>query len=321
MSRVPSLALSSIASRPSVEQMVKEFEKSQILPPQSERTRVLQYLTNQRILASNDQRYLEAAKYLRLYKDIRLAYINEKTQQTKRRQTTRDPEGNLTEIKRKIARANQLYKEKRQSYILSRDTAIQQAKEQHWDEIRQFRAYWNDPLSLVSFAKPSYQLQQLRVRERKQAMLCDYEGAEETKRIADKLEKEETKLAQERARQSMNIQYEQMLQRQEREIQGIELHYKRKLVTLEKTYNEKIHQLNLGLRWQSIERDELIRKTNQVSTYTNAKVLYPPEEEPSIENAAITPRTLAELKEMRSRPKSDLLRLRGLDIMDEYEIP
>ena len=72
MSRVPSLALSSIASRPSVEQMVKEFEKSQTLPPQSERTRVLQYLTNQRILASNDQRYLEAAKYLRLYKDIRL---------------------------------------------------------------------------------------------------------------------------------------------------------------------------------------------------------------------------------------------------------
>ena len=321
MKQVPSLPISSLSSRPSVEQMVKDFEKSKVLPPQSERTRILQYLTNQRILSSNQQRYLDAAKYLRLYKDIRLAYINEKTQETKRKQTTRDPEGNLTDIKRKIAKCNQMYKEKKQSYILGRDAAIRQAKEQHWDEIKQFRAYWNDPVSLVSFAKPSYQLQQLRVRERKQALICDYEGAEETKRIADKLEKEETRLAQEKARQSMNIQYEQMLQRQEREIQGIELHYKRKLDTLEKSYNEKIQPLNLGLRWQSIERDELIRKTNQVSTYTNAKVLYPPEEEPSIENAALTPRTFAEITEMRNRPKSDLLRLRGIDIMDEYEIP
>ena len=313
---VPSLPLHAMSQGTSIEQMIKDFEDRGVLPPQSQRSHVLQHLTTKRIKASNEQRYLDAAKFLNLYKKLRQAYLDEKTVKTKRQKTTKNPESNLTDIKRRIALTNQKYIEKKNKYENKRDETIRLTKEQHWSEIKKFRKYWNNPASLVQYAKPSYQLQQLRVRERKQAIIQDYEGAEATKILADKLAKKETKEAQKRAEEAMNKQYEAMLQRQEKEIKGIELHYKRKLATLEKEYNEKSEQLQLGLKWQEIEKEELIRKTAQVSTYTNAKVLYqePLEDEPSIEEGAMTPRTFQELVERRNTAKADLLPLQGIDI-------
>lgn len=312
---VPMLDIKGSQAQSSVDFYITEFERNGTLPPPWMKNEILQTLTRKRVDASNDARYLEAAKYHDIYKKIRNALLNEKTTQTKIITTTRNPDGNIMDIHSKLQTLEQQYKSKKAKLEAKKENVMRTTSEKHWQEIQEFKSWWAKPESLVHYAKPSHQLQNLRVRERKQAIICDYEGAAKTKEVADKLEKKETKLAQQKAKRAMKIQYDQMTARHDREMQGIELHYSRKLNDLEKYFRERVEPLELSLKWQIVEREEISRKINYLSTYTNAKDLYPSifDEESEI---ASTPRTMGKVYKHRNRPRSDLLKLQGIVLPD-----
>ncbi|EAY04231.1 hypothetical protein TVAG_474370 [Trichomonas vaginalis G3] len=312
---IPQLNIKKKKTPSSIDYYIAEFEANGTLPPPWMKNEILQTLTRRRIDASNDARYLEAAKFHDTYKKLRNAFLNEKTAQTKIITTTRNPDGNISEIQSKKQALDRQYKIKREKLEAKKEKVLQKTAEKHWKEIQEFKVWWAKPESLIHFAKPSNQLQNLRVRERKQAIICDYEGASKTKKIADELEKKETKTAQENARRSMKIQYNQIVSRHNLEIEGIEHHYSRKLIELDKSYREGVERLELSLRWQKVELEEQNRKINYISTYTNATVLYPSifDEESDV---ALTPRTSAKVHSHRTKTRSDLLQLQGIELSD-----
>jgi hypothetical protein len=91
-------------------------------------------------------------------------------------------------------------------------------KVKHECELAELKEKWENPATLALYSKPSPRLLQLRDIERKKVLLVDYFGAEETKRIADALERDETIQAQQRIAKIQEKQFEQLAKRQKMEL-------------------------------------------------------------------------------------------------------
>jgi hypothetical protein len=102
-------------------------------------------------------------------------------------------------------------KEKMTTATTDRENSV---RERHQTEREIFQREWGDPRALIEFSKPSTHLLQMRAIEHKMAMGNDFEGAANMKKLADRLQSQETKAAQTRAQKAMEAAADRLLRKQ-----------------------------------------------------------------------------------------------------------
>lgn len=276
-------------------------------PPLSMKSRLLQCIAHRRIDAADSKNYLLAAKLSTAEQQLRKYYSSNGSQTVR---TSASDHGSPARILRtKLQNAMLDFDSRIEDYKQQRSEFMKDLRRQHEFELGEFAARWKDPQSFAYYAKSSAQLLQLRDIERKKVILQDYEGAEETRRFADTLEKQETKNAQERAIVCMKGQLEQLEKRHQMEIEAAERLTKKRIDHLTKEKNTVVGPLELALR-RAEEREgkpDLRRKCTTALRDLNYDV------ETEEANLA-TPRTFRKIYDMRAPRGVNHLELQGIDI-------
>jgi hypothetical protein len=109
---------------------------------------------------------------------------------------------------------------------------------QHAAEVERLASRWKDAVFLRPFTKPSLRLLQLREQERAMGITRMYARAKDTKAVADKLQREETRAAQVRIAQQMAAERAKMVVKQQREAAALET-YREKTVEAMQGEKEK----------------------------------------------------------------------------------
>jgi hypothetical protein len=113
----------------------------------------------------------------------------------------------------------------------------------HADELKKHDEFWQDPINLRPFMKPSPRLLQLREQERAMAISRLYAQAKDMKQFADTVQKEETAAAQQRIARQMAVDKQKLLKRQENERNRHLTHRRSVLNTMEYERTEELRPI------------------------------------------------------------------------------
>ena len=158
----------------------------------------------------------------------------------------------------KLEQAKQNYKnlERRYQVIIKNATAENMQREQNLleeqeREIEAFEQHWKQPEILYPFTKPSPQLLYLRQTETHFALAKSFDRAKMIKQQADRLQRQETREARERAKRSMKMAYSKIEARHQRELECLRTRSETIIRTIESERDKK-----LAVSRQVIERLE-----------------------------------------------------------------
>lgn len=161
--------------------------------------------------------YVKAAEYQKL-QDFLKSYADHDPSRKER-----DTRGQ--EIKIKLERAKEVYQNLINHFLAAVDSQKQSnekrleiVRRNHQKEIEEFEAHWSNPDFLHTFTKPSGRLLYLRQTEMHLVAAKQFEKAIAIKMQADKLQKQETALAREKAIAAMNAAYQKLIANQAKEI-------------------------------------------------------------------------------------------------------
>lgn len=274
-------------------------------PPLGMKSRIFQCIARRRIDAAESKNYLLAAKLATAEQELRKYYSNGSP--TSR--TGSEFGSSARVLRTKLQNARQDFDARIEDYKQQRSQFMSDLKRQHDFELSEFAARWKDPQSFAYYAKSSSHLLQLRDIERKKVILQDYEGAEETRRVADSLEKRETKDAQEKAILCMKSQLEQLEKKHQMEVEAAERMTKKKIDHLTKEKNAVVVPLELALK--RAEERESKPDLRRRSTTSMKNLSYDVETD---ETNLATPRTFRKMYDMRAPTGVRHLELQGIDI-------
>ncbi|OHT02006.1 hypothetical protein TRFO_31028 [Tritrichomonas foetus] len=128
---------------------------------------------------------------------------------------------------------NEKYKTRMMEFDLLKQHSYESLQQRHNAELQAFNEKWEKPETLLPYQKASTKLLQLRRMQKNQAMTMDFVQAKQLKLKADKLQKEETLIAKQKAAEAMKNEYKCLIERQQREIQLWNQNWDRKKTTLE----------------------------------------------------------------------------------------
>lgn len=302
-------------------------------PPLSLKTRIMQVIVRRKIDAAACKNYAEASKLSKVEEKLKI-YFEDAKESDRIKKRSYYGISSSDQLRTRLAKINNEYDRKIEIYKRSREQFMDQLYNDQQRELAEFGKKWNNPNSFLDLAKPSSHLLQLREIERKKALLMDYEGAEQTKAIADKLERQETAQSQQKAVQAMKLQLKQLEAKHQQEIEGAEQLTKRGIDHLLKEKAAIIDPLEKALKKsQNIEkRKPEKRKPNTMNaTYSmiddntsltqsiQSKSARAPSPNAYVDDEVedvdlATPRTFRKIYDMRSTSGVKRLDLDGIDI-------
>jgi hypothetical protein len=211
-------------------------------PPPSLKSQILPILAHRRIEAASIKDYSTASRLSRAEQDLR-AYFQSVQNFGRAVRSVRTIATPSKDLSSRLQDAQQRHEQQIEQWTREREKAVADLRLAHEYELKELREKWEDPEALKAFNKPSTQLLQLREIERRKVVLMDYDSAEETKRQADTLEREETARARDRIGVAMQRNLEQVRRRQQMEIEAAERLTGKKLRHLEKERDSEIGAL------------------------------------------------------------------------------
>lgn len=303
-------------------------------PPLSQKTRIMQVIVRRKIDAAACKNYAEASKLSKVEEKLK-NYFEEAKESDRVRKRSYYGISSSDQLKTRLQKINNEYDRKIEMYKRSREQFMDQLYNDQQNELAEFGKKWNNPNSFLDLAKPSSHLLQLREIERKKVLLMDYEGAEQTKAIADKLERQETAQSQQKAVQAMKLQLKQLEAKHQQEIEGAETLTKRGIDHLLKERAQIVEPLEKALKKsQNMEKrkpekrrpnsrmnpaysmiDDNVSLTQSMqskSARAPSPVAYVDDEVEDVDLA--TPRTFRKMYDMRSTSGVKRLDLDGIDI-------
>lgn len=225
-----------------VENAFKEYQKSKKVPPAYMRDAVVIYvhaITNEAIEAED---YDLAEKLDKTLKELIAAFnktygINNSNANMGDASSTSDSSANLKQRleEKKLSRQAAVaeWEEKIQTLKESEQKKIEEIQQRQQVEREEFESKCQTPEFLQKFTKPSARLLQLWKLQKGLALQHDFEGAKELKQKAAELQKIETAEAQQRAINSVKVNYEKLVMKQRRELDCAIANGQRKIVQLE----------------------------------------------------------------------------------------
>lgn len=301
-------------------------------PPLSLKSRIMQVIVRRKIDAAACKNYAEASKLSKIEDKLKI-YFEEAKESDRIRKRSYYGISSSDQLRTRLSKINNEYDRKIEIYKRSREQFMDQLYNDQQRELAEFGKKWNNPNSFLDLAKPSSHLLQLREIERKKALLMDYEGANQTKAIADKLEKQETAQSQQKAVQAMKTQLKQLEAKHQQEIEGAEQLTKRGLDHLLKERASIVEPLEKALRKsQNMEKRQPEKRrpnsrmnstiiddsvsfaptTQTKSARAPSPVAYVDDEVEDVDLA--TPRTFRKIYDMRATSGVKRLDLDGIDI-------
>lgn len=302
-------------------------------PPLSLKSRIMQVIVRRKIDAAACKNYAEASKLSKVEEKLKI-YFEDAKESDRVKKRSYYGISSSDQLRTRLTKINNEYDRKIELYKRSREQFMDQLYNDQQRELAEFGKKWNNPNSFLDLAKPSSHLLQLREIERKKALLMDYEGAEQTKAIADKLEKQETAQSQQKAIQAMKLQLKQLEAKHQQEIDGAETLTRRGIDHLLKEKAAIIEPLEKALKKsQNIEKRKPDKRRpnsrmNAYSMYDDntsmtqtmqsksarqpSPIAYVDDEVEDVDLA--TPRTFRKIYDMRSTSGVKRLDLDGIDI-------
>ena len=301
-------------------------------PPPHLRKQVFQELERRKVIAASHQDYEEAARIVRAQQKLKRS-SNSKTPKTP--PPSHYGTSSADDLKKKIYSLTLDYDQKIAKLKRSRDKATLEIQQKQEEDIQKFSEAWSSPKNLSEFSKPSPQLLQLRDIEHRKVLLNDFEGASQTKKLADKLEKQEKEAAQVRAINSMKADYKNMLERHQKEREANQILTNTQLVHLEAMKEDVLRPLQIALkRAQSIEErtppeyQEQVKSSRRIRSTSDSPKFSQRSSSRNINNInninnididdddleIATPRTQKRAQEMRTERKIKALDLDGIDV-------
>jgi hypothetical protein len=159
----------------------------------------------------------------------------------------------------------------------------------HEDEVKSFKAKWQDPSFLSQYTKPSQQLLTLRNLEKKMALGKRYDEARRTKQMADSLKSKEESRMQKELNDAMKREFIKLRERQAQELEKMEAHENRLLEELELQRQRKHAPLDMALQ-QLVD----VKKNVKVSkrTYVVPKAVIMGQQAPDdLDQSTMSPHT------------------------------
>lgn len=307
-------------------------------PPLRLKTRILQILVRRKIQAAANQNYSEASKLSKIEEQLK-SYFGEIKERDRQYKRTHYGISSSEQLRTRLNQINNEYDKKIQTYKLSREKIMEQLYQDQQREIAEFGNKWNNPNSFLDLAKPSSHLLQLRDIERKKVLLMDYEGAQQTKVLADQLEKEETKASQQKAVTTMKMQLKQLEVKHQNEIAAAQNTTQRGLEHLLQEKASIVDPLEKALKKSEKtenSKPETKRPSSRMNpnspienpsynTYSNLSTIQSPHIQSSRAPSPVafdefedvdlaTPRTFRKMYDMRSSTNVKRLDLDGIDI-------
>ena len=112
--------------------------------------------------------------------------------------------------------------------------------EEQEKEVKEFEQHWRQPEILYPFTKPSPQLLYLRQTETHFALSKSFERAKQFKKQADRLQKQETREARERAQRAMRLAYSNVEARHRKERECLRTRSETLIRTIEAERDQKL---------------------------------------------------------------------------------
>jgi len=119
---------------------------------------------------------------------------------------------------------NEAWDAKIETFMAADTKRLDELKQKHLMELEEFNLKWRDPVFLRHYNKPSAKLLQLREMEKARAVSRLYSKAKEMKYVADKVQKEETTMAQQKIAAQMQFEKKRLVEKHDKELKRHEEH-------------------------------------------------------------------------------------------------
>ncbi|OHT06430.1 hypothetical protein TRFO_25540 [Tritrichomonas foetus] len=197
------------------------FKRRGFLPDKEDRLVVLQHLQHKFIDNAMNGDYDTAQEQYDLNKKFLIAcHKADENDMVYSRTDSIDAQIVLT--KEQLSEAHEKWINKITEERMMGEQRIESMKNSHAIELDNFDKKWADVESLRSYAKPSKTLLALRSKEKKMILAKMYAPAKDIKAKADSLQAHETKEAQRRAQDDINLKRLQLLKQQMNQIDHIQ---------------------------------------------------------------------------------------------------
>ena len=213
------------------QQAIDNFLKHGIVPAAVQRQKVAQYIKKQQVDSMINGDYHEAAHYYNVCNQFVDAckVARDTSNDDERKQTIKEE---IYQLEYKIDDINTEIDAQLENVRKEGEQLIVNAGEKHDENVKNFIEKWEGEDALLAFSKPSFNLQELRRKEKQAILNKDYEAANRFKNEADELEEQETDKAQKLAQQTL-----------EKERTIIEDKYTKQIQSINKTIDHKINKL------------------------------------------------------------------------------
>ena len=277
-------------------------------PPLVLKSKILQCVARRRVDAAATKNYPLAARMAAAEKDLRHYFATAPDPQAIRAAAELPTSSN--NLRTRLERAVREFDTREENYKAERQQFMDELAQHHDNELQEFAERWRNPQTFSSYAKSSSHLLQLRDIERKRVLLQDYEGAEETRKFADEVERDEKREAQARAVACMKGQLEQLQKRQNMEWEAAERMTEKHLYHMSKERRMVVMPLQRALKRAEDREAKLAKAPDLRRSRTSLR----DNEAPDIDLA--TPRTFRKMYDLRASKNVGHLELDGIDITE-----
>lgn len=290
---------------PRCRQQILDFTTNRTLPPLFERQKVAQYIKRCQIDAMSEGKYKEAEKYYNLSHDFLDACKNA-IDETGRKSEQEEYYQQIQQLEEQLWQINEQYKAQKRKLNEEKQKMSEKVQQTYQQKVESFIKKWESDNALVAYSKPSYQLTQLRDREKALIRNKEWKQAANLKEMADHLEEEETKKAQVRAqeacqkeRDKIELDYQKQLGEVDRKLDYLKTRIDKRHKDMTYPINSRINKLQSDIKNASKSNaNEIARQKNFASVAEAA--------------ASLTPRTRTKLKQIKERTLQSKLRLQGI---------
>jgi hypothetical protein len=207
------------------------LSKKCCLPPRSVKSQLMPHIAALRVEAAEHRDYKTAARLSQAEQELR-SYFQSEMHHDRAVRVVQTPATTASGLSERLQAAIDKFDQDIAEYTQSRNEFMEELRLAHEFEMKEFHERWADPECLKAYTKASPHLLQLREIERRKVLLMDYDGAEETRKAADRVESEETAIANAKIQQGMAMQLAQIKKRHQMEIDAAERLTEKKLCHL-----------------------------------------------------------------------------------------
>jgi hypothetical protein len=278
-------------------------------PPRESKSRLLPYIAALRVEAAERKEYKTASRLAQAERELR-AYFQSEMHHDRAVRAVQTPATPSSGLALRLQSATRRFDNEIADFTRSRKQFMQELRLAQEFELKEFHDRWADPECLKAYTKASPSLLQLREIERRKVLLMDYDGADEVRKVADRVEAEETALAQEKIRKGREIQLAQMEKRHKMEFDAAERLTEKKLCHLRTEKDSMVLPLQKQIA-KAAKREELEPVVIRAFSSRGRRNRSPRYEGDDVDLAS--PRTYTKVMRMRTSTGVKRLKVDGAD--------